>query len=216
MCHGNSIINTCPHCNTIDQTFEFHDCRFGHTPTSTWWILPSAILEDVYITEACNTCFYLFNWLNDLPSPASLTAPDDKEDCSMFENPVWDDNDRISICETEVDEEDGNHLELVCKWYEDIETYLSPIKSWFPTMRSRCTATRNHALITQLDTLEATVDITLTQSLEKVEYVIEVLTWIRTSTSEKSKLRHTEPEELRFAMAEMRKSCVEVGSGEVC
>jgi hypothetical protein len=221
MCHGNSIISTCPHCTTVDQTFEFHDCHFGHTPTSTWWILPSAILEDVYVTEACDECFFLFNWLEELPSPTSLTAPDDKEDFSIFENPIWHDDDRISISATEMSEdesadESGDHLELVCSWYEDIETYLSSIKSWFPTMRSRCVATRNPALITQLGILEATVELTPTQSLEKVEYVIEVSTWIRYSTSDESKLRNTDPEELRIAMWEMRKICVELGSEEGC
>jgi hypothetical protein len=175
MCHGNSIINTCPHCNTIDQTFEFHDCHFGHTPTSTWWILPSAILEDVFITESCDECFFLFNWLEELPSPASLASPDKKEDFSMFENPIWDEGDHISISETEVSKnESSDHLELVYEWYDDIETYLSSIKLWFPTIRSRCTATRNPALITQLGVLEATIDTTQTQALQKVECVIEV------------------------------------------
>jgi hypothetical protein len=223
MCHGNSIINTCPHCTTVDQTFEFHDCHFGHTPTSTWWILPSAILEDVYITEACDTCFVLDKWFDDSPCPEALTAPDDKEDFSMFENPVWDERDRISICETEVSEdedeeedEDGYHLELVCEWYDDIENYLSSVKAWFPTMRSRCTATRDVNLITQLGILEATVDITLTQALHKLEYVIETSTWIRHSTSDATNLANTDPEELRLAMWEMGKCCIELESQEGC
>jgi hypothetical protein len=220
MCYGNSIVNTCPHCTIIEQTFEFHDCHFGHTPTSTWWILPSAILEDVHITEACDTCFVLDKWFDELPSSDALTAPDDKEDFSMFENPVWDEGDRIPIAETEVDadedgyeDDSGDHLEKVCEWYDDIERYAASIKSWFPAMRARCTATRDVDLITQLGVLEATVDLTLTQALEKLEYVIETSTWIRQSTS---KFADTDPEELRLAMWEMKKSCIELGSPEGC
>jgi hypothetical protein len=221
MCHGNSIINTCPHCTTVDQTFEFHDCHFGHTPTSTWWILPSAILEEVYITEACDTCFVLDKWFEDLPCPEALTAPDDKEDFSMFENPVWDESDRISIYETDISTDDseehpGDHLKLICSWYDDIGNYLSSIKAWFPDMCARCTAIRNVDLITQLGVLEATVELTLTQALEKLEYVIEASTWIRHSTSDATKLRNTDPEELELAMWEMRKSCIELGSEEGC
>jgi hypothetical protein len=218
MCHGNSIISTCPHCTTIDQTFEFHVCHFGHTPTSTWWILPSAILQDVYITEACDTCFVLDKWFDDSPCPEALTAPDDKEDFSMFENPVWDEGDRISISETEVstdnpEDHPEDHLELICSWYDDIERYTASIKSSFPIMRARCTATRNVDLITQLGVSEATVATTLMQALEKLESVIELSTWIRRSTS---KLADTDPEELRLAMWEMRKCCLQLESEDGC
>jgi hypothetical protein len=175
------------------------------------------MLEDVFITEACDECFFLFNWLDDLPCPEALHSPDNKEDFSMFENPIWDDSDHISICETDIPEdEDGEHLRKVCEWYEDIETYLSSSKSWFPTMRSQCTTTRNPTLITQIGILEVTIDTTLTQALEKVEYVIEVSTWIRQSTSDESKLKNTEPEELRIAIWEMRMRCVELESHEGC
>jgi hypothetical protein len=177
----------------------------------------------VYITEACDTCFVLDKWFDDSPCPEALTAPDDKEDFSMFENPVWDERDRISICETEVSEdedeeedEDGDHLELVCEWYDDIENYLSSVKAWFPTMRSRCTATRDVNLIAQLVILEVTVDITLTQALQKLEYVIGTSTWLRHSTSDETSLRAADPEELRLAMWEMRKSRRDLESEEGC
>jgi hypothetical protein len=161
----------------------------------------------------------LDKWFDDSPCPEALTAPDDKEDFSMFENPVWDESDRISICETEIsedEEEAGGHLEKVCEWYEDIERYAASIKAWFPDMRARCTATKNVDPITQLGVLEATVDITLTQALEKLEYVIGTSTWIRHSTSDATNLANTDPEELRLAMWEMGKSCIELGSEEGC
>jgi hypothetical protein len=215
MCYGNSIINTCPQCNITDQTFEFHDCHFGSTPTETWWILPSAILEDIYITEICDECVYLNNWLDELPSAQLLSTPDNGEDFSIYENPVWDESDRISIATTETDaededEEEVDHLKVICEWYDNVDRYLHSIKINFSSMRSRCTATGNAALVTQMSFLEADVDIALTSAMKRLEYVIEVSTWIRQCTSDEQKLRDTDFEELREAMYETRMSCNEL------
>lgn len=218
MCYGNSIINTCPHCTIVDQTFEFYGCHSGSTPTETWWILPSAILEDIELDEPCDSCSHLYGWLEDLPSPNSdysLTethgggeesAEDDDADehflASVSTNQPWD-------------EDPEEHLMLICTWYENIERYLDSIKASTPSMRARCVATRDVALITQLGLLEANIQMTLTDASEKLEQYIEVSTWLRQCTTE-DRLRDTEPDEIRAAMFEMRMCEFEVDSEEGC
>jgi hypothetical protein len=202
-------------CMEDQAQIDVHDCHFGSTPTKTWWILPSAILEDVYFTEVCDTCVFLNNWLDGLPFPELLSSPDNGEDFSNYENPIWDESDRISISATETDAggedtEEVGHLVLICEWYDDVERYLNSIKASFPSMRSRCTATRNAALMTQMSILEAHVDIALTSALKRLEYVIELSTWIRQCASDAQNLRGTDPGELKEAMYEMEMSCIEL------
>lgn len=219
MCYGNSIINTCPHCTIVDQTFEFHGCHSGSTPTATWWILPSAILEDVWLEGPCDSCSLLNTWLEDLLSAASEMSS--TESSSDDEDSAEDDDDADEDFWASVstnkswDEGPEEHLNLICTWYEDIERYLNSIKSSIPPMRSRCVATRTVALITQLGLLEANIQMTLTDASEKLEHYIEVSTWLRRCTAGE-KLRETEPEEIRAAMFEMRMIFIECESEEGC
>lgn len=123
---------------------------------------------------------------NDLGSTASL------ERTSSCSNPLYTSE---------------NHLKLIFEWYENIEASLLPLKNSFSRMSARCIVTRNAELIVRLGILEAEVEITLANALEKLEYVIETNTWIRQTTSDETKLKAVEPEELRAAMFEMRMSC---------
>jgi hypothetical protein len=218
MCYGNSIINTCPHCTIVDQTFEFHGCHHGSTPTETWWILPSAVLEDVWLEDPCDSCSHLYSWLDDLASSTSecsLTESDGGEQ----ETAGLDDADEDFLASVSTnqpwDEDPEEHLNLVCTWYEDIERYLNSIEASVPAMRSRCVATRNIALITQLGLLEANIQMTLADASEKLEHYIEVSTWLRQYTAEE-RLRDTEPEKIRAAMFEMRMCEIECESEEGC
>lgn len=158
---------------------------------------------------------FLNSWLDELPSPELLSSPDNGEDFSIYENPVWNESDRISISATETDAEDEDvgevdHLKLVCEWYDNDNRYLNSIKVNITFMRSRCLATKNASLTTQMSILEANVDITLTSALKRLGCVIELTTWLRQCSSSEQKLRDTDPEELRPAVWEMKMNAIEL------
>jgi hypothetical protein len=220
MCYGNSIINTCPHCTIVDQTFEFHGCHSGSNPTDTWWILPSAILEDVWLEDPCDSCSHLYGWLEELPSSTSdysLTESDSADEESAEQDDDADEHFMASVSTDQPwDEDPEEHLNMVCTWYEDVERYLNSIKASIPSMCARCVATRDVTLITRLGLLEANIQMTLTDAAEKLEHYIEVSTWLRQCTTDENRLRDTEPEEVRAAMFEMRLIFIECESEEAC
>lgn len=221
MCYGDSILRTCPHCSATDQTFEFHGCYSGSSPTETWWILPCAIIEEVPVTVLCEDCLRCFHWLESLDTDFSSCIPlvssddpstlplADAESCRSLREA---DLGSIASIERKSSGSDPlrtseNHLRLICEWYENIEASLLPLKNSFSSMGACCIATRNADLIVKLGILEAEVEITLADALKKVEYVIETNTWIRQTTDDESKLKAVDPEEWRAAMFEMRMNC---------
>lgn len=201
--------------------FESHGCYSGSSPTETWWILPCAIIEEVPITVLCEHCLRCFHWLasldTDFFSRIPLASSDDPstlpladaESCGSLRET---DPDSVASIERKSSGSDPlqtseNHLKLICEWYETIKTYLLPLKSSFSRMSGRCIATRNADLIVKLGIFEAEVEITIADALKKVEYVIETNTWLRQITSDESKLKAVDPEELRAAMFDMRMNC---------
>lgn len=106
------------------------------------------------------------------------------------------------------------HLHLICEWYEDIEHYLNSISLSVPTMRTRILATKNVPLILKLGLLEASIQTTLSKSLQKLGYIIELSTWLRQCAEGEN--GDPEPEEIRTALFEMRMNFCDLWSEEGC
>jgi len=223
MCYGDSIFRTCPHCNTTDQVFEQEGvCPFGSSPPETWWILPCVILEDVSLNEPCDSCTHLFECFDSLSSPNSQTSLTDFPNAgnsALLKNP--DDEDALDLSdsafllskESHTDDPE-EHLNLICAWYEDIEHYLNFIKRSIPSIRTRCIATKNVALILELGLLEASIETTLTESLQNLEYIIELSTWLRRCADGENV--HVDPDDVEAALLEMRMNYSHLRSEEGC
>lgn len=223
MCYGDSIFKTCPHCDSTEQVFEQEGiCPFGSSPPENWWILPCVILEEFSLEEPCDACTHLFNWFETLPSPTSqipFTDSTDGDDSAFIDKSnhenAYDFGDLASVSSKESYTDDPEeHIHLICTWYEDIEHYLNSIKAAIPSMRTRCFATKNVALILKLGLLEASIETTLTESLQKLEYVIELSTWLRQCAEGEN--GDPEPDEIRAALFELRTNFCDLHSEEGC
>lgn len=223
MCYGDSIFKTCPHCNSTEQVFEQEGvCSLGSCPPEIWWILPCVILEEISLDEPCDSCTHLFDWFENLPSPTSqisLTDFTNGDDSTILKNSdhedAYDFSDLASVSTQDSYTDDPEeHIHLICEWYEDIEHYLSSIKRSIPSMRTRILATKNVALILKLGLLEATIETTLSESLQKLEDIIELSTWLRQCAEGEN--GDPEPEETRTALFEMRMNFCDLWSEEGC
>lgn len=184
-----------------------------------WWILPCVILEEFSIDEPCDSCSHLFNWFDDLSSPTSqlsLTDSTNDDDSTKPDDEDADDlNGLASVSSKESHTDDPeDHLQLICTWYNDIEHHLTSILRSIPSFRARCLATKNVALILKLGVLEASIETTLTESLQQLEYIIELSTWLRLSAEGRN--GDIDPEEVRTALFEMRMNYCDLCSEEGC
>ncbi|KAH0286064.1 hypothetical protein M436DRAFT_60231 [Aureobasidium namibiae CBS 147.97] len=223
MCYGDSVFITCPRCNTTEQIFEQQGvCPFGSSPPETWWILPCVILGEFSLNEPCNSCSHLFNWFDNLASPTSqisLTDSTNGDDSALLKNSNHEDVCNCSYLASVSSEESytddpEEHLHLICTWYEDIEHHLNSIRRSIPSIRTRCIATKNVALILKLGLLEASIETTLTESLQQLEYIIELSTWLRLCAGGEND--DVEPDDIRSALFEMRMNYCDLCSDEGC
>lgn len=190
----------------------------GSSPPETWWVLPCVILEEFSLNEACDSCTHLSNWFENLSSQTSqisLADSTDGNNSAAAREKSYDLSDLASVSTQDSNTDDPEeHIHLICEWYEDIEHYLNSIKANIPSMRTRCIATKNVALILKLGLLEASIETTLTESLQKLEYIIELSTWLRQCAEGEN--GNPEPDEIRAALFEMRTNYCDLHSEEGC